>query len=284
MLMLIQHIVVLPLVLIQENVMAMKTFVRLTLLSALLVPVVASAAPLWYDITFTGADIWTYSADNVADRPIDQSAPRRYRDFTLASSIQATTYGQTGGTASTAPSLGFGAMFGVGGAQHDFAFDSINLWGAGGTAASAWGEGYTSVGNSDAGAEGMSSWKIIQSPTGWSSGIVKGNDSWSADATHAFPVWRSAGTGDMLGIADMNNAAFKFEFQVLADPAFFGPDGKLRVFFGGFRDDLQGAGLDDHEVSGVMNLNATLVPEPASLALTGLALVALVISRRKACG
>jgi PEP-CTERM motif len=245
------------------------------LVSALFLPTVASADAIWYNVTFTGANIWTYSLDNALQAPSDQTAPRRYRDFTdypaCGSCIVDTTYGLSGGTASTAPALGFGSWAPTSG----FAFDSINLWGAGGAAAAAWGENYVSVGNSDPGAEGVSSWKVIQSPVGWSSGIVKGNDPWSADATHAFPVWRSAGTSDMLGISNMFDPAFVFEFQVLADSTAFTPDGKLRVFFGGFSDDVQGTGPDNHEVSGVMELQATAVPEPATLTLVGLGFLGL---------
>lgn len=148
-----------------------------------------------------------------------------------------------------------------------FAFDSINLWGAGVTGD--WAEGYVSVGNSDPGAEGMSSWKVIEAPTDWTFGIVKGNELYSADATHAFPVWRS-GTGEALSQANMDDPSFVFRFQVLADSADFTSDGKLRVFFGGFSDDLQGTGPDNYEVSGVMELTATAVPEPATLTLLGL--------------
>jgi hypothetical protein len=181
------------------------------------------------------------------------------------------------------PTTGFNAWAPSSG----FAFDEINLWGAGGAAAAAWGENYVSVGNSDPSGPGVSSWKVLQAPTGWTDGIVEGGQSYSADATHAFPVWRS-GTGTTLGVANMNDPSFKFEFQVLiSNPATaFAPDGKLRVFFGGYSDDLQNTGPDNYEVSGVMELTATAVPEPVGLValsgLGGMGLIGLVWHRRRA--
>ena len=253
----------------------MKNPITLSLAGAFILAGISqvSAGPVWYDITFTGADIWTYSADNASQSRTDQAAPRRYRDWTQSNPVQATTYGQNGGLATT----GFGTWM----LNSDFAFDEINLWGAGGAAAAAWGETLFSVGNSDQDAQGVSSWKVIQSPAGWSSGIVKGGDSWSADATHAFPVWRSAGTNDMLGLADMNNPAFVFEFQVLVDPAVLDSNGNLRVFFGGYSDDLQNTGPGNYEVSGVMTLKANQVPDAgASLYLLSIALAGLLGFRR----
>ena len=186
---------------------------------------------------------------------------------------KATTYGVSGGLTPTS----FNTSAGTG---SGFAFDSINLWGAGG--ATAWGEKYISVGNSDPGAQGVSSWKVLQAPTGWTYGIVKGGDSWSADATHAFPVWRS-GTGAVLSQANMNDPSFVFEFLVLISNPLeaFNPDGTLRVFFGGYSDDNQNTGPNNFEVSGAMNLAATPVPIPGALVLFGSGLLGLVGIGRK---
>ena len=242
------------------------------LFSVLVVPSIVLAVPTWYTFNFTGVDIWTYSADNDSEARTDQDAPRRYRDWTqgAGNEVQATTYGD----------VGVLTNFNTWMATSGFAFDSINLWGAGG--AEAWGEKYVSVGNSDPGAEGVSSWEVLQSPTGWSSGIVEGNDPWSADATHAFPVWRSAGDTDMLGLADKNDSNFGFMFRVLIsnpDTA-FEPEGTLRVFFGGFSDDDQLTGPGNYEVAGVMLL--TPVPIPGAFWLFGSGLLGLVgIGRRR---
>ena len=222
----------------------------------------------WYQVSFTGADIWTYSADNALQSRTDQAAPRRYRDWTQSNPLQATTYGLNGGL----PGTGFGTWAPGSG----YAFDEINLWGKDGLAAS-WGEKY--IADPDNAHNGITSWNVLASPTGWTNGIVLGNQSYNG-GPGAFPVWRS-GTGAALGLANMGNPDFKFTFQVLISNPLtaFEPDGSLRVWFGGFRDDLQGTGLDNYEVSGVMDLAATAVPEPSSLLLLGGIMAGLGVMR-----
>jgi hypothetical protein len=80
----------------------------------------------------------------------------------------------------------------------------------------------------------------------------------------------------------MNDPSFVFTFQVLiSNPeSAFEPDGKLRVFFGGFNDDLQGTGPNNYEVSGAMRLNATalpIIPDPVTAGLVGLSGVGLAL-------
>jgi hypothetical protein len=249
-------------------------FVAVILLAVFLLPAPASASPIWYSVTFTGLDVWTYSADNAAQARTNQTAPRRYRDWTQvppANVIQATTYGLNGGL----PGTGFNAWAPASG----FAFDSINLWGKGGVAAAAWGEKYVTV--PDDASNGITSWEQVAMPTGWTGGIVLSNQPYNP-GPGAFPVWRS-GTGAPLSLANMNDPSFRFTFNVLiSNPdVAFEPDGHLRVFFGGYSDDFQGIGPDNYEVSGVMELDATPVPEPGSMLLFGSGLMGLATALRK---
>jgi len=252
-----------------------KTIICLSMIVVLAMagPVFASSFPAWYEVSFTGVDVWTYSADNAGQARTDQVAPRRYRDWTqpAGQEVRYTTYGLNGGL----PTTGFNTWAPTSG----FAFDLINLWGAGGAGALAWGEKYISVGTTEP-EPGESSWKLIQAPTGWTSGIVEGGDPWSADATHAFPVWRS-GTGSTLGLANMDDPDFRFAFQVLiSNPeTAFDPDGKLRVFFGGYNDDYNMTGPQNYEVSGIMRLDATPLPLPGAVWLLGTGLMGLGVLR-----
>jgi hypothetical protein len=169
-----------------------------------------------------------------------------------------------------------------------YAIDQFNLWGTG-TAAS-WGEKYFTAGNTVVGAEGMSDWKLISAPAGWTgpNGIVKGNDPWSADATHAFPVWR-VGTGTPLSQANMNDPQFVWTFQVLVAnvETAFEADGKLKVFWGGADNSSPEVspttGASD-DVAGIMRLDATPVPEPLTMLAVfgGVSMLGGYIRRRRA--
>ncbi|MGA2497527.1 MAG: hypothetical protein ABSH20_07285 [Tepidisphaeraceae bacterium] len=217
----------------------------------LVVAMASSAwADQWYQVTFTGADIWMTSANNASQSRLDQAAPKRYRDWTQpsGSEVQATTYGVGGGVYD-----GTNGGFNAPNPGSGFAFDEINLWGKGGTGD--WNETYTAV-------PGDTSWKVLGSPTGWTSGIVSSDPVYNP-GPGSFPVWRS-GTGAALSLANMNDPSFKFTFDVLTSAAALDINGKLRVFFGGYSDDNQNAGPDNYEVSGVMELTATQVPLPAA--------------------
>ncbi len=238
-----------------------------------------------YKVTFTGADIWNMSPDDAGLAAYQQTAPRRYRDFTQDSPyVVATTYGVSGPTASTTANLGFNA-WAASSAGQSFAFESINLWGAGGAAAGYFGETYQSVGTPGPD-YGVSSWTLVSAPPGWTSSIVEGGQDYSASPTQAFPYWEY-GTGGALSQANKDDASFAWTYIVdIANPDAV-VDGKLAVWFGGFSDDENGngAGPDNYEVSGVMELTAAAVPEPATLLVWGLlGLVAGVygVRRRRA--
>jgi hypothetical protein len=142
----------------------------------------------------------------------------------------------------------------------------------------AWGEKYVAV--PDDSTDGVSSWEILSSPTGWTSGIVLGNQSYNT-GSGAYPVWRTANSADALGIANMNDPSFVFTFRVLIsnpDTA-FEPDGSMRMYFGGFKDDTYSGGDGNYEVSGVMDLQP--VPEPGTLLLVGTGVAGIVRAARK---
>jgi len=266
-----------------SNLRSLLTVVIFTVVLLSVGGVAAMADSAWYSVTFTGVDIWTYSADAAGAGPAGQLAPRRYSTFNNDTTgapdgtgprvVQATTYGVNGGTASTVANLGFGAWADP--TTNTFAFDEINLWGKDDAAAVAWGEKY--IADPDVADLGVKSWKVLAAPPGWTYGIVASDPSYNPDPG-AFPVWRS-GTGQTLSLADMADPSFTFSFLVLIsnpDTA-FEANGKLRVFFGGYNDDNQNTGPDNYEVAGVMLLNATPVPEPGFIVLLGIGLGAVIL-------
>lgn len=255
----------------------MKKQKMLSLAGLFILAGISQGSAVLYDIKFTGTDIWTYSADNASQARTDQAAPRRYATYNNSVSglpdgtgprvLQTTTYGAAdGGLATT----GFSASPPPG-----FAFDAFNLWGKDGVA-TGWGEKY--VAEPDIANYGFNSWQVIQAPPGWTSGIVL-SDLVYNPGPGAFPVWRS-GTGAALSLANYTDASFVFEFIVdISNPlTAFEPDGTLRVFFGGFSDDLQGTGPENFEVSGVMILTATPIPEPTTMVAGALLLLPFGVS------
>ena len=245
---------------------------QLALIAAALAGISQASAAL-YEVTFTGADIWNMSPDAAALAANQQSAPRRYSTFNNATTgapdgtgprvVQATTYGVNGPTPSTVANLGFNT-WAASPAGQSFAFQSINLWGAGGAAAAYFGETYQSIGT-PAPDYGVSSWTLVSAPAGWTGGIVEGGQSYSASATQAFPVWRF-GTGAALSQANAATIGSWTYIVDIANPATaFLPNGELAVFFGGYSDDNNGAGAGNYEISGVMDLTATPVPEPTTM-------------------
>jgi len=243
----------------------LKKTTILRLASSVLLAAAFNASAAWYQVSFTGADLWNASADNAGQSRTDQTAPRVYANWP-AEAVDSTWVNATFGVNNNGAAVGFAPPNG-------FAFDALNLWGKGGSEAQAWGEKYI-AGNAG---NGVSAWTLVQAPTGWTGNIVPSDPGFNP-GPGAFPQWQ-IGTGTAIGPTTQNLASYVFTYDVLISNPLtaFNQDGSLRVFFGGFSDDQNGTGPDTMEVKGTMNLTATPVPEVGtmacgaiSLALTGL--------------
>jgi hypothetical protein len=237
-----------------------KSFYAVALtLVALLVGQV-SAAPEWYQVTFTGADMFNYTT-GIAPYA-NQDAPRRFRayDDNYDMTSELTTKAGPG------PASDFQNWAQTNLAN--FKFAQLNLWGES-IPSTSWDQPYEAVPDNGDGTFGVNSWRLVQSPAGWAagSGIVMANQ-WYNPTDHAWPVWRAPAGNE---ITSTNAAGMMFSFDVLIDDpsTAFEPDGRLRVWFGGQNlvDSIPGA---YDEVAGIMLLEATPVPVPSALLLVGI--------------
>jgi hypothetical protein len=224
-----------------------------------------SATPAWYEVTFTGADMFNYTS-GIAPYA-SQNAPRRFRayDDNYGITSELTTNAGSGGV-SDFQNWATGNLA-------SFEFAQFNLWGDSipdpYVPATSWDQPYRAVPDNGDGTFGANSWRLVQSPTGWAagSGIVLANQGYNPMA-YAWPVWRAPTGGE---ITSANAAGMVFTFDVLIEnpESAFGPDGKLRVWFGGQNlvDSIPGA---YNEVAGIMELDARYIPAPSALLLVGI--------------
>jgi hypothetical protein len=228
----------------------------------------AQATPAWYRVTFTGDDLYQYTTGT--DRATDL-APRRYRDWSGTSVVQYDTWSSPAAFASW-----------VSGAGQNYGYETLNLWGAG---TSAWGVPFQ-CDDSD-GIGGYTSWNLVSAPPGWIYGGIVAVDPGYNPSGFCYPVWRpqpqtgGTPTGEVFTWADHDGMSFTFDVLIKDPSTAFEPDGKLRVFFGGYSDEP----TNNYELSGVMVLNAVAVPEPVTMAglMLGIGgLVTYVRKRRKA--
>jgi hypothetical protein len=220
-----------------------------------------SAAPAWYEVTFTGADMFNYST-GVAEL-YNQDAPRRYRTWDAGGNVTSALWTDTGSGGVS----DFQAWAPTGLTQYRFSY--FNL--VGGTIApDYWDQPYHAVPDNGDGTFGVNSWTVVQSPVGWTSGIVQANQGYQASAydNYAFPVWY-APAGDELTLANAASMTFTFDVLIENPESAFGPDGKLRVWFGGFDQPQDYIGATN-ELGGIMTLNATCIPAPSALLLVGI--------------
>lgn len=174
-----------------------------------------------------------------------------------------------------------------------YVFDSFNLWGLDGRGAF-WGEDFKPL-----------FWYSHEGPSGWSTGYHTwpwGNPPENAN-TLDFPWWDGGqANGIALGATQSELEALKYSFIIGFDEndMFWGQDTKgnglldapntlpeLTFWFGGYvtqyADD--GGYLDYHLYEGNMVLSGTEIPEPSTLALLGVGLLAAgigFIRRRRA--
>lgn len=221
---------------------------------------VAQAAPEWKTISFTGTQMFEYTT-TVAARSA-QDAPRRLRDYA------GTTLYRSDGDADLDGTNDFAEWASTN--LSSFGFSYFNLWGdALGT--SSWGQPYQAVPDNGDGTFGVNSWRnqtvngvAVHAGMGsvgvWDGGIVLANQSYNT-ANSAWPVWR-APTGTQVTMANAADYTFSVEVLMQNPDTAYEPDGKLRVFFGGFNAPQ---GTEGQDVSGIM-----LIPEPATMCLLGL--------------
>lgn len=165
----------------------------------------------------------------------------------------------------------------------------FNLWGLDGRGAK-WGEDFKPT-----------AWRSQSDPAGWTNWQSNWPASWgptpSGYITDVIPGWDATTYADALAFGNPLNAAIKYTFQVDLDTSDMFWNGatngapntlpQLTLWFGGWMG-AAGAPGDDinwnaprYLYEGNMVLTGTQIPEPASLALVGLALAGLAAVRRR---
>ncbi len=242
--------------------MMMKKYVCMVAVTLIaLVASQSSAAPAWYRVSFSGSDMFNYST-GVADL-FNQDAPRRWRLWD-GDTIINDAWSDTDSSVPANGQSDFQEWAGANLASYGFSY--FNLYGAT-IAPDYWDQPWQSVPDNGDGTFGVNSWKVVESPAGWTSGIVMANQPYNM-TNNAFPVWR-APNGQYLTLANAAGMEFTFDVLILDPSVAFEPDGRLRVWFGGFNVPQGTPGLAD-ELSGIMLLEATPVPVPSALLLVGI--------------
>ncbi len=244
-------------------------YLKLCMTVGLILAVSATAgAATWYPFEFSAADLWKYTQPHLTEpgpNPDEgaqyQANPRRHHDVWKSSGIHTTwsPYGDEGTEPGTY--AGTFANWAASSAGQAYQIDSFNLWGGDfGNAVNLFGEKYLSVANEDD--NGVSSWKITKTPTGWTGAVIP--SSFMSD--RGYPEWYvDDGTG--ITQADINDPSLVFGFEVLiANPGTaFETNGDLRVWFGGtaYDENATPGAWTSEGFDGVMTL--TPIPEPLTM-------------------
>lgn len=229
-----------------------------TMVLTVLVAGQVGATPGWYQVSFTGTDVFNYSTG--IDELYNQDAPRRLRMWAADGSLTSAFWTDSGAGGVS----DFQAWAGTNLPNYQVSY--FNLWGES-IAPDYWDQPYEAVPDNGDGSFGVDSWKVVDSPTGWTSGIVMANQSYNT-TDHAFPVWRAPDGGE-LTLANAADMTFTYNVWIANTESAFEPDGRLRVWFGGY-DQPQDYEGPTNEFGGVMLLNATPIPAPSALLLVGI--------------
>lgn len=233
----------------------------------------ASAGPIWYEFSFTGADLMNYDfvagadGSSAADNSLFDGArlKRNGGGFAAARSYVASQHADFTSWATTTTDR----------------LTTVNLWGFDGRGAG-WGEDFKHQARAN-----------VSAPADWVDWTTVGWDAgWGPNPnpyTDVTPGWYVGDHSAALGFSDVDLAAQVYTFRLQLDESdwLFGANtngapntfgGPMTFWFGGWMGDEQNPYQYIYE--GNLVLTGTAIPEPGVLSLLGLGLAGLAVRRR----